>query len=145
MADFGQTWKNLSQSPMTLDNWGCSTDAVLGTVMTSPGQELAGGQGTQSLTWSQKMSAIASGLTDGYVIWTAPNGTKFGINIHVPLQLGPFGTAPYYQVCWGDNNWQGERTSEPFTFDKESLGLAVNVVPTAGHSNLHLTITITDI
>ncbi|KAF4549619.1 Hypothetical protein D9617_20g026750 [Elsinoe fawcettii] len=148
MADFGQTWKNYSQSPMNLDIWNCGTDAVLGTVITSPAQQLKGGQGTESLTWSQSMSAIASGLTDGSIIWKTPSGKQFGVNIHVPLQIGPFGTAPYYQVWWdgcGSSDWQGSRTSEPFSFDKNYLGFAVDVSAQAGHSNLYLTITITDV
>ncbi|KAI1281192.1 hypothetical protein F5Y07DRAFT_321852 [Xylaria sp. FL0933] len=142
-SDFGQSWVNTSTTAFALDSWGCSTDAVLGTVQTSPGSKLQGGHGTESLTWSQTASAIASGLTDGYINWRTPAGVKFGVNIHVPLQIGPFGTAPYYQV-WVNGGWEGKRTSEPFTFDK-SLGYHVEVKPSAGHSNLHLTVTITDI
>jgi hypothetical protein len=142
--DFSQTWLNVSSKPLTLVSWSCTEDAVLGTVITSPGQTLKGGTGEDSLSWSQTASFIASGQTDGSIVWNTPNGTKVGVNIHVPLQIGPFGTAPYYQMKTGDDDWVGNFTSETKTFDKERTGVNITVRPTAGHSNLYLKIEVTD-
>lgn len=143
-ADFSQTWRNFSSQSLSLVNWYCSTDSVLGTVSTSPGQTLNSGGGQESLSWSQTMSAIASGLTDGDIVWRTPNGTVVGVRIHVPLQIGPFGTAPYYKIKIGGSDWSGEYTSDVYTFDKGQTGLNITVRPIAAHSNLTLNIDVTD-
>jgi len=139
--DFGQTWTNFSKDSFALQDWGCTLDSVLGTIITQPSETLTG---SESLTWSQTLSSIASGLTDGWIIWKTPSGRTFGVNIHVPLQIGPFGTAPYYQVQVDGGGWQGSYTSDVYTFD-QSLGYKIQVRPTAGHSNIFLDITISNL
>ncbi|KAK0519144.1 hypothetical protein OC835_000715 [Tilletia horrida] len=143
-ADFSQIWANKSSDKFECSSWGCSTDAVLGSVITSPDSVLRRREGAESLMWSQAASSIASGLTDGSIVWKAPNGTTFGVNIHVPLQIGPFGTAPYYQVQVNGGEWEGSHTSDPYLFP-EDIGYKVRVSPQAHHSNLYLTITISDL
>ena len=142
--DFAQTWLNVSSKPLTLVRWSCDTDSVLGTIITSPGETLVDGHGQESLSWSQSASAIASGLTDGEVEWKTPNGTIVGVQIHVPLQIGPFGTAPYYRTKINDEGWSGDYTSDVRTFSKDQTGVNITIRPTAGHSNLSLVIEVTD-
>ncbi|KAK0519143.1 hypothetical protein OC835_000716 [Tilletia horrida] len=143
-ADFYQIWANKSSAKFFCASWGCSTDALFGTVISSPSRFLQRKEGAEGLVWSQKASSIASGLTDGSIVWKAPNGTTFGVNIHVPLQIGPFGTAPYYQVQIDGGEWEGSHTSSPYTFP-DRIGYKVRVSPQAHHSNLYLTITISDL
>ncbi|KAK0556570.1 hypothetical protein OC844_005812 [Tilletia horrida] len=82
-------------------------------------------EGTEGLVWSQKASSIASGLTDGSIVWKAPNGTTFGVHV-------------------SGGEWEGSHTSDPYLFS-EDIGYKVRVSPQAHHSNLYLTITISDL
>ena len=89
--------------------------------------------------------------TDGSITWNCPNGVKIGVNIHVPLQIGPFGTAPYFQV-WDSVNGGNEvkwtkpnsYPSTPYNFPT-NIGYKVRVTPTAGSYNMTLAITVEDL
>ena len=145
MPDFSQIWINTSSTTFTLESWGCSTDTVLGTVNISPGNTLEAGAGVEKLEWSQALSTIASGYTDGEMVWKDKNGTKIGIQIHVPIQVFFMGTAPYYRVKLNNGDWEGERHSEEYTFDTaKTPSYKVTVRPTAEHSTFALKVEITD-
>lgn len=145
MPDFSQIWENKSSTPFHLLSWNCDTDTALGTVNTSPGANLPAGVGVEKLAWTQALSTFAGGLTDGEIVWHDGKGNKFGVQIHVPLQILFIGTAPYYRTRTGNDDWAGQYTSDTITFDKSKVGgYNITIHPTAEHSSLALKIEITD-
>lgn len=128
--------------------WNAPSDAAF-TINTQPNETLAGGNGTEALSWSQTGSTFGSGGTDNYadgeVVWTAPNGKAFGIYIHIPVQIIMIGTAPYYRTkTEADGGWDGEHTGDPVNFDK-SIGFDIVAKAVAEHQALHVTVTINDL
>ena len=100
--------------------------------------------GSQALAWSWIASGFAQGTMDGDVVWNAPNGSWFGVNVHVPAQFLGAGTAPYYQVCWsepGKTDWftPVDDPATPFSFPT-SLGYQIDITTSCGHASIAVTI-----
>lgn len=142
-ADFSITTTNLSQDAFTLRRFFAYDNAGT-TISQQPSQILKGGHGVETLAWSQMFSTIASGM-DLNVEWSTPKGHSFGVQIHAPVQIGPFGTAPYYQIKVDDGSWDGERHGDTYTFDTKVFGYSIEVRPNATHSHMYININITDI
>jgi hypothetical protein len=141
-CDFSIKATNLSQDAFELRSYS-ACDNALCTINQVPSQTLKGGHGIETLAWTQAGSAIASG-SDISVEWSTPKGRSFGVKIVAPLQIGPFGSAPYYQIKVDDGDWDGGRHGESYTFDKDLLGYNIEVKPVATHSHLYVDINITD-
>lgn len=141
-ADFVITTNNKSQDAFTLRSFFAYDNAGT-TISQQPSQTLKGGHGQETLAWSQMFSTLASGM-ELNVMWSTPKGHSFGVQIIAPVQIGPFGTAPYYQVRTDDGSWDGERHGDSYEFDKDFFGYNIEVKPTATHSHMYININITD-
>lgn len=142
--DFSLTWTNWSKDTMDCIYWEVDLSAVTGTVISDPPDTLP--QSFQAgLSWYQLISGLAAGNNKGWVLYQAPNGQEFGVRITVPVQVFGIGKAPYWQVSTdGGSTWFNKSTSDPYTFP-DIMGYDVTVTPTAGHSNLYLSVTINDL
>ncbi|GFP59084.1 hypothetical protein ACSS6W_007739 [Trichoderma asperelloides] len=128
--------------------WTAPSDIAF-TINTQPNDKLLGGNGQEILAWDQAVKFLGAGGTEGYadgqVIWQAPNGKCFGIQIHIPVQLFGMGTSPYYQVkTVQDGGWDGEHRSDPYNFSKD-IGFDITVKAVADHASMHVTATINDL
>lgn len=79
--------------------WAAPSDAMF-TISKQPDEKLLAGNSQEDLAWDQVGAFIGGGGTEGYadgqVVWKAPNGKCFGVQVHVPLQILGMGTSPYY-------------------------------------------------
>ena len=141
-CDFSIKTTDLSQDAFELREYVAGDDPLC-TINQAPSQTLKGGHGVETLAWTQTGSSIASGA-EITVQWSTPKGRSFGVRIYAPLQVGPFGYAPYYQIKVDDGDWDGERHGDSYTFDKDLLGYNIEVKPMATHSHLYVDINITD-
>lgn len=91
-----------------------------------------GGQST--LCWIDKRDTLEGVEQNGGIIWKGPDGNRFGVNIHVPKDMG----VPYYQVMADDGTsplggrWLRlvREPSMSYYFDPEIIGFVVVVTPT---------------
>ncbi|KAK0739007.1 hypothetical protein B0T21DRAFT_361739 [Apiosordaria backusii] len=148
MPDFSMTFTNASNTTFKCIRGETPSDPVLDTINQSPAEHLTK-FGTETLSWSQAASTIAT-FNDASVYWEDPNSNKwFGVKIHAPVQIFTIGTAPYYQVSYYDGNEKKEwytpvdDPSTVFTFP-DSVPWKVIVRPTAAHTTLYLSISISD-
>ncbi|WP_143273368.1 hypothetical protein [Azospirillum palustre] len=145
---------NYSATPFYRGYWGWILEAGVGSLNTSPGTELIAESGSQVMSASEILSTVADGPYEIYCTWYNPNTkARFGVRIHVPLQVADIGTAPYWYTSYDNNggentapNWttSGDDPSQPFTWPG-SIGCNIIATPTASHSNLSIEVLIQDL
>lgn len=140
--DFIITTNNKSQDAFTLRSFFAYDNASTNTSQ-QPSQTLERRHGVETLAWSQMWSTLASGM-ELNVEWSTPKGHSFGVQIIAPVQIGPFGAAPYYQVKTDDGSWDGEHHDDTYDFDQNLFGYNIEVKPNATHSHMYIDINITD-
>lgn len=163
-------FSNNSNTSFERDNFGLSSgfqiwdiaglgltamDKIFVAFETSPAQTLEG-MHTQSFSISDTSLALFSYETlaktafDAFCVWRNPDtGDRFGIKVHVPVQILEIGTRPYWLImsdnaaAGADVNWisSGDDPSTPYTFEHIG-GLNIVVTPTSGHSSLALDVDI---
>ncbi|KAG0203303.1 hypothetical protein B0O80DRAFT_492396 [Mortierella sp. GBAus27b] len=146
MADYSQTWINQSSTTFVRSAYAVNAAGnPLETEHMRPGEKLKAREGSETLSWSQGLSTLATGPFDSYVIWsTEDHSYSFGINIHIPVQIYMIGTAPYYQVQINNGEWQGEYTADPYVFPTDNFPFVIEVKSVAHHTTLAITVHIAD-
>lgn len=158
MADVTITFTNYSKVAFVRGYWGLSPSVVdTGGVNEnqSPGDTLQSESGSQIFAVSKTLSTFLTGDYDMYCMWADPKtGMRFGVCIHVPVQVATFiGTAPNWFVAYDNKgtvnlppDWltSGSDPSDPYTWPS-SVGLNIVATPTAGGSTLTVDVMIQDL
>ncbi|KAK4189505.1 hypothetical protein QBC35DRAFT_472716 [Podospora australis] len=103
----GTSLNVISQHLMQADQ-SCSTDAILGTIITSPCQTLKGGIGREALGTVSGVFAWPDRWLDFVEAAQQNHGQR---EYHMHLQRGPLGIMPYSQTKIDDEDWSDEDTS----------------------------------
>lgn len=153
-ADVSITFTNYSQTTFQRGYWGWQLQAGLGSLNQSPGPTLQAQSGSQVMSASEILSTLATGDYDIFCTWAdVTTGARFGVMIHIPVQVFDIGTAPYWYVSYDNQglvneapNWvlSGDDPSYPYTWPT-SIGFNIVGTPTAAHTSLSVEVLIQDL
>lgn len=152
---FQITFTNYSSTIWTRSSSGSSTDAVLDNLTRSPSEHLQAHSGVEAIGATQDtLSFLASGLIDIYCCWRNSAGQRFGIQAWYPIHVLGIGKAPYWYVMAdtiadpnldSDPDWTLSGDDPAYVYEWNNVvGYKIKAVPTAGHSDLNINVTIQD-
>lgn len=151
MGDFTVQYLNLSATQSLTRDWMAMPDPVERVKGSTPLPVL---DASSSTTQGYSLNLAGEGVTTSFefgAMWRLANGWRFGVLVRVPVEVGPFGTSPYYHVAADDNapvgadpKWAKLGGSDPYQWDETDLGLIVTAQSQAGHSSIEITVTATD-
>lgn len=149
---YNMKFTNYSPTEWTRSVNGSSIDAVMQNLTHTPSGHLKANSGVEQLGADQSiLSFVATGYIDLYCCWYDPSTTeRFGVKIHIPLQVLGMGTAPYWYVMSDKTsninaapNWikAGNDPADSYTWTNVS-GYKIRGTPTASHSSLSVDVII---
>ena len=154
MADVSVSFVNYSQTSFQRGYWGWQLQEGLGSLEQSPGPTLQAQSGSQAMSASEILSSVATGDYDIFCTWVdLATGSRFGVMIHIPVQIIGIGTAPYWYVSFDNEgtsnvapNWilSGGDPSYPYTWPT-SVGFNIVGTPNATHTSLSIEVLIQDL